>query len=235
VAARINASPTTAGRWSLIERADGETPGGTSARFTDQVFGWLDRYGVVTRGSVTAEGTEGGFGAAYRALATLEESGQCRRGYFIEGLGAAQFALPGAVDRLRAAAAEPEDPAALVLSACDPANPYGAALGWPDRAGHRPGRKPGALVVLVGGELIFYVERGGRTMLSFTDQADVLGPAARALAAAVRHGQLGKLTVQRADGDHVFGSVPVRKALQDGGFVMTPQGLRIRPAAGASS
>ena len=235
VAARINASPTTAGRWSLIDRGDADTAAGTSARFTDQVFGWLDRYGVVTRGSVTAEGTEGGFGAAYRALATLEESGQCRRGYFIEGLGAAQFALPGAVDRLRAAAAEPEDPAALVLSACDPANPYGAALGWPDRAGHRPGRKPGSLVVLVGGELIFYVERGGRTMLSFADQADVLAPAARALAAAVRHGQLGKLTVQRADGDHVFGSAPVRKALQDAGFVMTPQGLRIRPAAGSSS
>ncbi|WP_246186944.1 Lhr family helicase [Microlunatus speluncae] len=244
VVARINASPTTAGRWSLIERGESAAadqapdPGrtrGASARFTDQVFGWLDRYGVVTRGSVTAEGTEGGFGAAYRALATLEESGQCRRGYFIEGLGAAQFALPGAVDRLRAASAEPTEPAALVLSACDPANPYGAALGWPERAGHRPGRKAGALVVLVGGQLIFYVERGGRTLLSFVDRPEVLAPAARALAAAVRHGQLGKLTVQRADGDHVFGSEPVRKALQDAGFVMTPQGLRIRPAAGSAS
>ncbi len=246
VVARINASPTTAGRWSLIDRESearedsshvGDPGRGnrSSARFTDQVFGWLDRYGVVTRGSVTAEGTEGGFGAAYRALATLEESGQCRRGYFIEGLGAAQFALPGAVDRLRAASAEPADPTALVLSACDPANPYGAALGWPDRSGHRPGRKAGALVVLVGGQLIFYVERGGRTLLSFADRPEVLGPAASALAAAVRHGQLGKLTVQRADGDHVFGSEPVRKALQDAGFVMTPQGLRIRPAAGSAS
>lgn len=228
VAARINASPTTAGRWSLIERTEAEH----SARFTDQVFGWLDRYGVVTRGAVTAEGTEGGFGAAYRALATLEESGQCRRGYYIEGLGAAQFALPGAVDRLRAASAEPEHPEAIVLSACDPANPYGAALGWPDRAGHRPGRKAGALVVLVAGELIFYVERGGRTLLSFTDRREVLEPAAVALASAVRRGQLGKLTVQRADGDHVFGSEPVRKALQEAGFVMTPQGLRIRPTVG---
>ncbi|MFC7625769.1 ATP-dependent helicase [Microlunatus sp. GCM10028923] len=228
VAARINASPTTAGRWSLVERTETDR----SARFTDQVFGWLDRYGVVTRGAVTAEGTEGGFGAAYRALAMLEESGQCRRGYFIDGLGAAQFALPGAVDRLRAASAEPEQPDAIVLSACDPANPYGAALGWPDRAGHRPGRKAGALVVLVAGELIFYVERGGRTLLSFTDHSDVLQPAAAALASAVRRGQLGKLTVQRADGDHVFGSEPVRKALQEAGFVMTPQGLRIRPEVG---
>ena len=97
------------------------------------------------------ENSEGGFGAAYRALSALEESGQCRRGYFIEGLGAAQFALTGAVDRLRSYSREPEDPVALVLAACDPANPYGAAVPWPEREGHRPGRKPGALVVLVGG------------------------------------------------------------------------------------
>src|SRR5690606_10749335 len=197
------------------------------------VFGCGDCSGVVTRGRITAEGVDGGFGAAYRALATLEESGQCRRGYFVEGLGAAQFALPGAVDRLRGAAAESEQPTAPVLSACDPANPYGAALGWPDRAGHRPGRKPGALVVLVDGELIFYVERGGRTLLSFSDRPEALGPAAQALAGAVRRGQLGRLTVQRADGDHVFESEPVRNALQDAGFTMTPQGLRIRPTAGA--
>ena len=82
---------------------------------------------------------------------------------------AAQFALTGAVDRLRSYSREPEDPVALVLAACDPANPYGAALPWPEREGHRPGRKPGALVVLVGGALIFYVERGGKTLLSFTE------------------------------------------------------------------
>ena len=115
------------------------------------------------------ENSEGGFGAAYRALSALEESGQCRRGYFVEGLGAAQFALTGAVDRLRSYSREPEDPVALVLAACDPANPYGAALPWPEREGHRPGRKPGALVVMVGGALIFYVERGGKTLLSFTE------------------------------------------------------------------
>ena len=145
------ASPTTSGRWALVTRAEPSA----ADRLAASIFAQLDRYGVVTRGSVLTEDSEGGFGAAYRALSALEESGQCRRGYFVEGLGAAQFALTGAVDRLRSYSREPEDPVALVLAACDPANPYGAALPWPEREGHRPGRKPGALVVLVGGALIF--------------------------------------------------------------------------------
>ena len=143
------------------------------------MFAQLDRYGVVTRGSVLTENSEGGFGAAYRALSALEESGQCRRGYFVDGLGAAQFALTGAVDRLRAQQREPEQPQALVLAACDPANPYGAALPWPEREGHRPGRKAGALVVLVDGALVFYVERGGKTLLSFTEDPVAAQPGRR--------------------------------------------------------
>jgi ATP-dependent Lhr-like helicase len=218
-------SPDTAGRWSLVQRGS-PTP---AARLAADVFAQLDRYGVVTRGSVLTENPEGGFGAAYRALSSLEESGQCRRGYFVEGLGAAQFALTGAVDRLRAKQREPEQPRALVLAACDPANPYGAALPWPDREGHRPGRKAGALVVLVDGALVFYVERGGKTLLSFTEDPVRLAPAAEALARAVRLGQLGKVTVERADGGHVFGVAPVSDALQQAGFRMTPQGLRLRP------
>jgi ATP-dependent Lhr-like helicase len=196
------------------------------------IFAQMDRYGVVTRGSVLTENTEGGFGAAYRALSSLEESGQCRRGYFVEGLGAAQFALSGAVDRLRSHQREPAEPQAVVLAACDPANPYGAALPWPDREGHRPGRKAGALVVLISGSLIFYVERGGKTLLSFTEDPTRLAPAAAALASSVQQGLLGKLTVERADGAHVFGSAHVSAALQDAGFRMTPQGLRLRPAVG---
>ena len=125
-----------------------------------------------------------------------------------------QFALTGAVDRLRSHQPEPAEPDAVVLAACDPANPYGAALPWPDREGHRPGRKAGALVVLVGGALIFYVERGGRTLLSFTEDPTRLAPAAAALARSVQQGLLGKLTVERADGAHVFGSIPVSEALQ---------------------
>ena len=220
------ASPTTSGRWALVSRGQPSA----ADRLAASVFAQLDRYGVVTRGSVLTENSEGGFGAAYRALSALEESGQCRRGYFIEGLGAAQFALTGAVDRLRSYSREPEDPVALVLAACDPANPYGAALPWPEREGHRPGRKPGALVVLVGGALIFYVERGGKTLLSFTEDPSKLNPAAAALASAVHDGLLGKLTVERADGAHVFSSPVVSDALQTAGFRMTPQGLRLRPS-----
>ena len=220
-------SRTTSGRWSLVARGRGSP----SDRLATTIFSQLDRYGVVTRGGVLTEDPEGGFGPAYRALSALEESGQCRRGYFIDGLGAAQFALPGAVDRLRSYSTEPADPTALVMAACDPANPYGAALPWPGREGHRPGRKPGALVVLLGGALIFYVERGGKTLLSFTEDLAKLTPAASALARSVREGLLGKLTVERADGGHIFGSRQVSEALQAAGFKMTPQGLRLRPTA----
>ncbi|HWI01058.1 MAG TPA: DEAD/DEAH box helicase, partial [Propionibacteriaceae bacterium] len=220
------ASPTTSGRWALVTRGQPSA----ADRLAASIFAQLDRYGVATRGSVLTENSEGGFGAAYRALSALEETGQCRRGYFVEGLGAAQFALTGAVDRLRSYSREPEDPVALVLASCDPANPYGAALPWPERDGHRPGRKPGALVVLVGGALIFYVERGGKTLLSFTEDPARLNPAAAALANAVHDGLLGKLTVERADGAHVFSSPVVSEALQTAGFRMTPQGLRLRPS-----
>jgi ATP-dependent Lhr-like helicase len=132
------------------------------------------------------------------------------------------------VDRLRSHQREPEEPRAIVLAATDPANPYGAALPWPEREGHRPGRKAGALVVLVNGALVFYVERGGKTLLSFTEDAARLSPAAAALARPVRQGALGKITVERADGGHVFGSARVSEALQAAGFRMTPQGLRLR-------
>jgi ATP-dependent Lhr-like helicase len=120
----------------------------------------------------------------------------------------------------------------VVLSAADPANGYGAALPWPDRpgdspGGHRPGRKAGALVVLADGELVLYVERGGKTLLSWTDDPGLLEPAAAALAAAVRAGALGRLTVERADGAGVYDS-PLARALESAGFRPTPKGLRLR-------
>ena len=205
----------------------------------------LDRHGVLTRGAVAAERIAGGFAAVYPVLRAMEEAGQCRRGYFVEGLGGAQFALPGAVDRMRALA----DPArasmgrpsgsghsperALVLAAADPAQPYGAALAWPERPGetassHRPGRKAGALVVLVDGSLVLYVERGGRTLLSWTDDPEQLATSANALAAAVRDGALGRLTVERADGERAGGDSPLTQALEAAGFRPTPRGLRLR-------
>ena len=200
----------------------------------------LDRYGLVTRGSVGAERITGGFSAVYPVLKAAEESGRARRGYFVEGLGAAQFALPGAVDRLRAEAKPSEDvdgapkTAALVLAATDPANPYGAALPFPQapatedgKRGHQAARKAGALVVLVDGVCALYVERGGRTLLSFTVDPAVLQPAADALALAVRDGALGRLQVEKADGAPIVASA-LGDALTQAGFRPTPRGLRLR-------
>ena len=222
----------------------------------------LERHGVLTRGAVAAERVPGGFAAVYPVLRAMEETGQCRRGYFVEGLGAAQFALPGAVDRMRAmagdliagaadgadrgarhataggprvatAAADPDRRArSVVLAAADPAQPYGAALPWPPRpeetaTSHRPGRKAGAVVVLFAGELALYVERGGKTLLSWTDDPAVLVPCAHALAAAVRDGALGRMTVEKADGGAVQDS-PLAAALSAAGFRATPRGLRLR-------
>ncbi len=216
---------------------------------------------MVTRGAVAAEGVEGGFSAAYRVLSVFEESGQARRGYVVEGLGAAQFAMDGAVDRLRAVStareragggtgAMPWDarpPAgqasagrrAVVLAAADPANAHGAALPWPDPpagATHKPGRKAGALVVLLDGALALYVERGGKTLLAWPQEAGAdtvsgddpgLREAAAALAGAARAGALGTVTVERVNGSPALSS-PLGTLLESAGFHATPKGLRLR-------
>ncbi|MQA85925.1 MAG: ATP-dependent helicase [Streptosporangiales bacterium] len=224
--------PTAAGRWWALPEPDPD-PTRRAHALGETV---LERYGVVTRGAVTAERVPGGFAAVYRVLSTFEESGRCRRGYFVEGLGAAQFALPGAIDRMRTFAGRAPDaedsPRAVVLAAADPANPYGAALPWPARegevaSGHKPGRKAGALVVLVDGSLLLYVEKGGRTLLSWSDEPRTLQPAVDALALAVREGALGKLTVERVDGETILDS-PLAQALEGAGFHPTPRGLRLR-------
>ena len=201
----------------------------------------LDRHGILTRGTVVAERIPGGFAGVYPVLKAMEDSGRCRRGYFVDGLGGAQFAVAGAVDRLRALTDPPSSPQTQVLAAADPANPYGAALAWPERTaaggtdgppggerpGHRPGRKAGAVVILVDGDLVLYVERGGRTLLTFTDDPDRLARAADALALAVRDGALGRLAVEKADGGTVFDS-PLARALTEAGFRPTARGLRLR-------
>ncbi|WUH90554.1 ATP-dependent helicase [Streptomyces sp. NBC_00433] len=228
-----NGPPTTAGRWSLVPVAEQDP----TLRAHALTHSLLDRHGVVTRGAVAAEGVEGGFSAAYRVLAAFEETGQARRGYVIEGLGAAQFAMDGAVDRLRAlnTAREREEEQTgrtrtVVLAAADPANPYGAALPWPEQpAGvtHRPGRKAGALVVLTDGEVALYVERGGKTLLAWPTDEIRTQAAADALALAVREGALGKLTVERTNGESALTS-PLGRALEAAGFHATPRGLRLR-------
>jgi ATP-dependent helicase Lhr and Lhr-like helicase len=223
--------PTAAGRWYRLPDRD---PNPTR-RATATAETLLERHGVVTRGAVMAEQTPGGFAAVYPVLAAMEERGAARRGYFVEGLGAAQFAVPGAVDRLRALSDKDGADRTLILAATDPANPYGAALAWPERpvddgdpgGGHRPGRKAGALVILVGGGLGLYVERGGRTLLSYLDDPEALDAAARALAGAVRSGALGPMSVERADGETIHSS-PLSDALTAAGFRATPKGLRLR-------
>ncbi|MCA2221539.1 ATP-dependent helicase [Nonomuraea sp. NEAU-L178] len=236
--------PTVGGRWWLLPAPAEDA----TQRAQAQAEVLLERHGVVTRGAVTSERLPGGFTPVYQMLRAYEESGRCRRGYFVEGLGGAQFALPGAVDRMRAMApgvapagsgdaagagtfgqAAGGDRRAVVLAAADPANPYGAALSWPahpGEVGHKPGRKAGALVVLVDGFLVLYVERGGKTLLSFADD-ERLRPAVDALALAVRDGALGKLTVERADGASI-GESPLAAALEEAGFHPTPRGLRLR-------
>ncbi|MFF4925276.1 ATP-dependent helicase [Kitasatospora sp. NPDC001261] len=239
--------PTVAGRWSLLPAFAADP----TVRATTQAQNLLDRHGLLTRGAVAAERVPGGFAGVYRVLAAMEERGRARRGYFVEGLGGAQFAMEGAADRLRSvngrleraraaewpAARAGEPPQTLVLAAADPANAYGAALPWPDPpaapdgkepTAHRPGRKAGALVVLVDGEPALYVERGGKSLLAWPEDEATRALAAGALAAAVREGALGSVTVERANGEPALGSA-LGRALEEAGFHATPRGLRLRP------
>ncbi|HEX2194266.1 MAG TPA: hypothetical protein VHK63_04820 [Candidatus Limnocylindria bacterium] len=169
--------PRAAGRWSLVADLVGEGRGPTE-RAHAAALALLQRHGVVTREAVLGEGLAGGFAAVYPVLRAMEEAGRIRRGYFVEGLGGAQFALPGAVDRLRAEREQSpaELPPALLLAAADPAQPYGAILPWPrrDEAERLPlQRAAGAYVVLVGGEAALYVERGARGLITLPAADDV--------------------------------------------------------------
>ncbi|PWW23332.1 Lhr family ATP dependent helicase [Geodermatophilus normandii] len=246
--------PTVAGRWSRLPEREANPTRRTTAR----AEALLERHGVLTRGAVMAEQVPGGFSAVYPVLRAFEENNRARRGYFVETLGAAQFGTVGSVDRLRAFATPDRAPeGAVVLAATDPANVYGAALPWPDRGGagdgdpagssaaqvavdvgegtgsrratgHRAGRKAGALVVLVDGELVLYVERGGKSLLSWTEDETTLKEAATALSGAVAAGALGRMVVQKADGASVHEDTPLSSALQAAGFAATPRGLRLR-------
>jgi ATP-dependent Lhr-like helicase len=312
--------PSVGGRWALA--VDREADPTRRAHARAEAF--LERHGVLTRGALGTERGSGGFAGVYKVLRAMEDSGRVRRGYIVEGLGAAQFAVPGAIDRVRAlsnpdsggvsglgpsvsegragavgdaqglpaiGARDPgggsrdpgggfggagggsdedagfedlgdeagpgrtpgvrPDPLAraradrqtgarpreererlsrVVLAAADPAQPYGAALPWPATVGEakqRPARKAGALVVLVDGAPALYVERGGRSLLSFTTAREELAAAAQALAGAVHEGWLGSLAVEKADGDAALGS-ELAEVLTEAGFRVTPKGLRLR-------
>jgi ATP-dependent Lhr-like helicase len=211
------------GRWSLTAPLFASAPG-PGARLRAQAELMLERYGIVTRETVLAEGVPGGFSTLYAELGNLELLGTARRGYFVEGLGGAQFALPGAVERLRSL---PEaDGSYAVLAATDPANPYGASLPWPKlEGGRKPGRTPGAHLLLRDGEPVVFVERGGRGLLRLTRMGEgELEAAMRALAEAVSAGQLPKLAIEKLDGEAVIGSGH-EEALLGAGFSRGPRKL----------
>ena len=171
-----------------------------------QALQLVERYGVVTREAVLAEGVVGGFASVYGVLKVLEERGQVRRGYFVDGLGAAQFAVPGAVDRLRAVRETPDPlirpddvPPPIVLAATDPAQPYGAALAWPDSPG-RPARSANALVVLHAGEPLVWFDRKGATRHV---PGDVDRRRGRRVVSLVKEGRAARVEVRKVDGESV--------------------------------
>ncbi|MFY1599655.1 ATP-dependent helicase, partial [Micromonospora sp. WMMD737] len=230
-----DSDPTVAGRWSVLPPAETDT----TVRAHFQADQLLARHGVLTKGAVAAENVPGGFASLYKVLTAMEEAGRCQRGYFVESLGGAQFATASTVDRLRNHADSIDDRQgalrAVVLAAADPANPFGAALPWPARdteaeTAHRPGRKAGALVVLVDGELAWFVERGGRSLLSFTTDTETSNAAGAALAELVTRRRVPGLLVERIDGAAALDQrdSPAGDALLAAGFARTPRGLRLR-------
>ena len=224
---RRGAQAQVQGRWSLTGPLFRDAPD-MAQRRRAQAELLLERYGIVTREQVIAEGIPGGFSAVYDELAQLETLGIARRGYFVEGLGGAQFALPGAVERLRAQREDGEEET-LVLAASDPAQPYGAALPWPKREGERrrPARTAGAHVVLVGAEPVLYLERGGRAMQPLVGADDPrLELALGALAEHVHAGRLGRLALEKVDGEPVVGS-PWEDRLVAVGFSPGPRKLSL--------
>ena len=227
---RAGANRAVQGRWSLTAQlfAEGLAQG---PKLRAQAELMLERYGIVTRESVLAEGVPGGFSSLYGELSNLEMLGTARRGYFVEGLGGAQFALAGAVERLRGLP-HPEG-GYLLLAATDPANPYGAALSWPRReraegsgpGGRRPSRTPGAYLLMRDGEPMLYLERGGKGILRLREMDDEeLAEAIGEVATAAQEGLIPKLGIERIDGEAVIGS-GLEEVLIQAGFSRQPRRL----------
>ena len=213
--------PTAVGRWAGLSAADQTS---AAAAAVERI---VARHGLVVRGSLAAESLPGGFSAAYKVMSAMAERGRLTRLYLVDGLGGAQFAAPGVVDRVRDAAGERGDADPIVLAATDPANPFGAALAWPEASdsNHRPGRKAGAVVVLTDGALALYLERGGRSLLTFSD--DDLGPPLAALGAVLR--RIGtRASIQKLNGRAVTdpSNAQTVTAMTAAGFALTPSGLR---------
>jgi ATP-dependent Lhr-like helicase len=216
--------PAGAGRWSLVAPLLEPTPSATETAHA-RAMQLVDRHGVLTREAVLAEGAPGGFASVYGVLKALEESGKVRRGYFVAGLGAAQFALPGAVDLLRDLREPGADAPAIALAATDPAQPYGATLPWPESRG-RPARAAGAYAILIGGDPAAYLERGARALTTFAS-AHTSDAWVDALIGLVKDGRLRKIELQRIDGAEVHAS-PWAERLRAAGFAGGYRGLTMR-------
>jgi ATP-dependent Lhr-like helicase len=212
--------PTGSGRWYLVSDLASERPSDTerAAAIAAQL---LERHGVLTRDAVLAEGIPGGFSGLYPVLRAMEDAGKVRRGYFVEGLGGAQFALPGALDQLRRAS----DSATVILAAADPANPYGNAIAWPD-SDSSVGRRSGAYVVLVEGTLVAFVERGGRRVVTFTAEPELLRPAAGAIVELAQR-RLLRMEVEAVDGVRAA-DTPLGRLLSESGFRTSYKGLILK-------
>ena len=216
--------PAGAGRWSLVaDLGDAPSPTEQAVARAERL---LDRYGVVSREAVLAEGTPGGFAGVYPVLRAMEEAGTARRGYFVAGLGAAQFASLGAVDRLRELRDPPAEPTVLMLAAADPAQPYGAALPWPENPG-RPSRAAGAFVLLVDGAPAAFLERGAKTLVTFNDADADAGAWAPAIAALAKDGRLRTIELRQIDG-RPAATHPAVEALYAAGFADGYHGPTIR-------
>jgi ATP-dependent Lhr-like helicase len=221
------------GRWSLIEARVPRPASDTewSAAVAQQL---LTRYGIVTREAATAEGVLGGFSGVYDVFRTMEERGRLRRGYFASGVGATQFALPAALDRLRSLRDDPEEPEAVALAATDPANPYGAILRWPAPDTSMPAgtrgatRSVGAQVVLVNGALGSWVGRLGRQVLSYLpesepDRATVGRAVTKALADLARGDSMSGMLIEEINGAPVD-THPLAPFLTAAGFLSSAMG-----------
>ncbi|MEZ5253880.1 MAG: DEAD/DEAH box helicase [Microthrixaceae bacterium] len=220
--------PSAVGRWSLVTDLVASAP--TSTEIAHAVAQQLlDRYGVLTREMALAEGVAAGFAGVYPVLKAMEEQGQIRRGYFVAGLGAAQFASHAAVDRLRSMRSEPDDamsaPAAVLLAATDPAQPYGAVLAWPDNDG-RPTRSAGARVVLCAGEPIAWLDRNGRKVVTFP-AASSSSVWVDTVVDALRIGRLDKLEIVDIDGRPASAG-PWVEVLRTAGFSEGYRGMVLR-------
>lgn len=226
---RTNRLPGSEGRWTVLVRPGdvGATPTERQAALATQL---LERYGIVTREMIAGESPAGGFSGLYPVFKALEEAGRIRRGYFVAGQGAAQFAIPGAEDRLRSRPHDEENPARpLILAATDPANAYGTALSWPERTGDetaRPARAAGARVILYEGELIGYLTRTGDHLLTFQSDAPHRSPEldehlVTALASLANETTAVYLT--KIDG-HSPDQSPLASHLRAHGFIPTSRG-----------